>query len=226
MSQKCCEVNTVNEKEKALPGDDVIQQWLLCCGDQIKHFPPTKMKFHLIDKVMMWAMGQARSGDNDGSHLTYLLDYHLQFYGRFRVTLSSLLWWRFHNQMCIRRPFIMPCLLSQRGPVYCCGEMSFITSQFRRFTSMSDFQREDWGRRWLPDHPYRASVFTRLQVSDSAWGMMPCKMNAPLRRPLLLLILFLRPLCLEWMCMIAACGWTILSMLCNIYIHVAWPAGV
>lgn len=48
------------------------------------------MKFHLIDKVMMYATGQAESRDNDGSHLTYLLDYHLQFYGWFTGTLSSL----------------------------------------------------------------------------------------------------------------------------------------
>lgn len=33
------------------------------------------MKFHLIDKVMMYAMGQAGRGDNDDSHLTYLLAY-------------------------------------------------------------------------------------------------------------------------------------------------------
>lgn len=33
------------------------------------------MKFHLIDKVMIYAMGQAGRGDNDDSHLTYLLAY-------------------------------------------------------------------------------------------------------------------------------------------------------
>lgn len=31
------------------------------------------MKFHLIAKVMMYATGQAGRGDNDDSHLTYLL---------------------------------------------------------------------------------------------------------------------------------------------------------
>lgn len=33
------------------------------------------MKFHLIDKLMMYAMGQAVRDNNDDSHLTYLLAY-------------------------------------------------------------------------------------------------------------------------------------------------------
>lgn len=31
------------------------------------------MEFHLIGKVMMYAMGQAGRGNNHDSHLTYLL---------------------------------------------------------------------------------------------------------------------------------------------------------
>lgn len=54
---------------------DKILQWLLCCENQIKHFLSRKMKFHLIGKVMMHAMGQAGRGNNDHSHLTYLLAY-------------------------------------------------------------------------------------------------------------------------------------------------------
>lgn len=79
-----------NRRERESCAEKIISQWLLCCGNQIKDFPPRKMKFHLIDKVMMYAMGQTESGDNDASHLTYLLDYHLQFYGWFTGTLSPL----------------------------------------------------------------------------------------------------------------------------------------
>lgn len=57
--------------EKIMPQDKILR--LLCCENQMKHFPPRKMKFHLIGKVMMYAMGQAGRGDNDDSHLTYLL---------------------------------------------------------------------------------------------------------------------------------------------------------
>lgn len=46
------------------------------------------MKFHLIDKVMMYAMGQARRGDNDDSHLTYLLAY---------TGLPSAILWLIYN---------------------------------------------------------------------------------------------------------------------------------
>lgn len=58
--------------EKIVAQDKILQR-LLCCENQIKLFPPRKMKFHLIAKVMMYATGQAGRGDNDDSHLTYLL---------------------------------------------------------------------------------------------------------------------------------------------------------
>lgn len=42
------------------------------------------MKFHLINEVMMYAMGREGGDDNDDSHLIYLLAcprLHLQFNG-------------------------------------------------------------------------------------------------------------------------------------------------
>lgn len=41
--------------------------------------------------------------------------------------------------MCISHAFIISCLLSQQGPVYCHGEKYFITSQYKRFISKSFF---------------------------------------------------------------------------------------
>ena len=70
----CQTILGIVNMNKITPQDKIIQ-WLLCCENQIKRFPPRKMKFHLIAEVMMYAMGQAERGDNDDSHLTYLLAY-------------------------------------------------------------------------------------------------------------------------------------------------------
>lgn len=87
-------------------------------------------------------MGQAGRADNDGSHLTYLLDYHLQFYKLFPGTFPPSIitvfkmfkWapdilWLTHNAEPAKR-------------VYCSRGIYFIPTKCKSFTFKSIFRGE------------------------------------------------------------------------------------
>lgn len=77
--------------------------------------------------------------------------------------------------MCISHAFIISCLLSQQGPVYCHGEKYFITSQYKRFISKSFFiVRPPYTTGFLTGaHLYWASVSTLHTLNKAVdWRMM------------------------------------------------------
>lgn len=162
-------------------------QWLLCCENQIKHFPPRKMKFHLIGKVMMYAMGQAGRGDNDDSHLKYLLAYWITICN-FMVDLESL-----YPLFC-SRDFTIKCasaiLLSS---LVCWASKDqfiaierkkehFITSQYKRFLSKSVFKGRllaSWPVLIIKHWAFACALHLLYKAVSQlrAWGMMDQKMN-------------------------------------------------
>lgn len=168
------------------------------------------MKFRLIDKVMMCAVGQAGRGDNDASHLTYLLAY---------TGLPSAILWLIYNHSILLSFIVGISQLSVHQPPFYhlvfaeAAEASllpwkneyFIRSRCEWLLSMTVFDRGPrctagflTGARLYWESSYTAS----LQGSQSVIGLRDdgLKMNTPLHHILLFLMFSVCRCLSEWAC--------------------------